>query len=78
MVSAWTPTELGMFVSLCAASIAVVLHAIQRSRCTDISCGCVHCERAAPPPDQQPDPPPPPPTSPDIPLRPTLVSMTSP
>lgn len=78
MVS-WTPTELGMFVSLCAASIAVILHAIQRSRCTDIECGCVHCERAAPPPDPQPDPPAPPPTTPDdMPLRPTIQNLTLP
>jgi hypothetical protein len=67
-----------MFVSLCAASIAVILHAIQRSRCTDIKCGCVHCERAAPPIDQQPDPPEPRPTSHGVPLRPTFVGMTSP
>ena len=75
MATAWTPTELGMFVSLCAASVAVILHAIQRSRCTDVQCGCSHCERTAPPLDSNPDPPPPPPNTP---LRPTVANLTSP
>ena len=75
MATAWTPTELGMFVSLCAASVAVILHAIQRSRCTDIQCGCIHCERTAPPLDSNPEPHPPPPNTP---LRPTVANLTSP
>ena len=54
----WTPTEISMFVSLMGASIAVVLHAIQRSRCTEIRCGCIECVRAPPPcTDEQSSPP---------------------
>ena len=68
----FTATELGMFVSLCAGSVAVILHAVQRSRCTEIDCGCMHCERAPPPIDPAPDPPAPPPASP---LRPTLANL---
>ena len=36
-----------MLISLCAASVAVVLHAIQRSKCSKISCcgSVVTCTR---------------------------------
>ena len=56
----WTPTEISMLVSLAAGSLAVVLHAVQRSRCTEVKCGCIQCIRHVPP--QQDDDAPRPPT----------------
>lgn len=55
-------TEIGMFVSLCGATVAVILHAVQRSKCTHIHCACIDCERKIPQPDLEdpPDPPNPP------------------
>jgi len=51
-----------MFVSLCGATVAVILHAVQRSKCTHIHCACIDCERKIPQPDLEdpPDPPNPP------------------
>ena len=49
-------TEIGMFVSLCGATVAVILHAVQRSKCTHIHCACIDCERKIPQPDLE-DPP---------------------
>lgn len=46
----FTPTELSMLISLCGATVAVVLHALQRSKCHKIAC-CGHlveCERDIP------------------------------
>ena len=38
-------TEVGMLVSLCGATFAVILHALFRSKCTHIHCGCIECKR---------------------------------
>ena len=51
--------EIGMFVSLCGATVAVILHAVQRSKCTHIHCACIDCERNIPQHDLE-DPPSPP------------------
>ena len=62
-------TEIGMFVSLCGATVAVILHAVQRSKCTHIHCACIDCERKIPQPDLEnpPTPPDPPIDSPNVP-----------
>ena len=39
---------LAIFVASCGSTIAMILYAIQKSRCTTISCGCVKCERQMP------------------------------
>jgi hypothetical protein len=51
-----------MFVSLCGATCAVILHALFRSKCTHIHCGYIDCERKVPTLDLEnptipPDPP---------------------
>ncbi len=67
----WTPTELGMFVSLCCASVATVIYSIQKSKCTEIKCGCVQCVRdvSSAEPDLELGEQPLPPSTPPIPLR---------
>ena len=39
---------LAIFVASCGSTIAMILYAIQKSRCTTISCGCVKCDRQMP------------------------------
>ena len=39
---------LAIFVASCGSTIAMILYAIQKSRCTTISCGCVECQRQMP------------------------------
>lgn len=36
------------FISVCASSCAVLIHAIQQSRCTHINACCVSCDRNVP------------------------------
>ncbi len=38
-------SELSLFVGAVSASIASLVLAVQKSKCTTISCGCVKCER---------------------------------
>ena len=45
-------TEIGMFTSVVAASIAAILGMTMKSRCNTIKCGCISCERDVLPPDQ--------------------------
>ncbi len=42
--------SLGVFISVCAASLSGVLHTIQQSRCRNIKlcCGMLHCDREVP------------------------------
>ena len=40
---------LAIFVASCGSTVAMILYAIQKSRCTVIRCGCVKCERQIPP-----------------------------
>ena len=40
---------LAIFVASCGSTVAMILYAIQKSRCTNIQCGCVKCERQIPP-----------------------------
>ena len=76
----WTPTELGMFVSLCCASIATVIYSIQKSKCTEIKCGCIQCIRdvSQSENDLELGEQPPPPTTPPIPLRNLQASLSPP
>ena len=39
---------LAIFVASCGSTIAMILYAVQKSRCTTISCGCVKCDRQMP------------------------------
>ncbi len=39
---------LAIFVASCGSTIAMILYAVQKSRCTTISCGCVKCDRYIP------------------------------
>ncbi len=45
-------SELSLFVGAVSASIASLVLAVQKSKCTTINCGCVNCERdlSTPPP----------------------------
>ena len=45
-------TEIGMFVSVVAASIVAILGMTMKSRCNTIKCGCVSCEREVLPPEE--------------------------
>jgi len=45
-------TEIGMFVSVVAASIVAILGMTMKSRCNTIKCGCITCERDVLPPDE--------------------------
>ncbi len=38
-------SDIGLFVSLCCASLATVIYSIQKSKCTTIQCGCIQCDR---------------------------------
>ena len=42
--------SLGVFISVCAASLSGVLHTIQQSRCKNIKlcCGLLNCDREVP------------------------------
>lgn len=42
---------LAIFVASCGSTIAMILYAVQKSRCTTISCGCVKCDRQIPVPN---------------------------
>ena len=42
---------LAIFVASCGSTIAMILYAVQKSRCTTISCGCVKCDRQMPVPN---------------------------
>jgi len=53
-------SELSLFVGAVSASIASLVIAIQKSKCTVIECGCVHCLRDV-------NPPPPPEEDPEVP-----------
>ena len=37
--------ELGVFISVCAVSVALVLRQVQQSKCRTVACGCMKCER---------------------------------
>ena len=38
-------SELSLFVGAVSASVASLIIAVQKSKCSTIDCGCVHCER---------------------------------
>ena len=44
-VSQWSPTEIGMLVSLCGASLASIIFTIQKSKCKTIKMCGAECER---------------------------------
>jgi hypothetical protein len=46
-------SELSLFVGAVTASIASLVIAIQKSKCSVIDCACVHCERNVGDPEQQ-------------------------
>ncbi len=75
----FTPTDLGMLISLCCASLATVIYSIQKSKCTEIRCGCVQCIRDVhqTEPDLELGEQPLPPTTPPVPLRNVQASLTT-
>ena len=42
-------TDIGMFISIIAASIAAIIAVTQKSRCSVIKVCCIKCEREVPP-----------------------------
>lgn len=52
--------DLSLFVGAVTASVASLILAIQRSKCTAIDCGCIHCKRAVEMTPLDHDPPSPP------------------
>ena len=44
-VSQWSPTEIGVLVSLCGASLASIIFTIQKSKCKTIKMCGAECER---------------------------------
>ena len=45
-------TDIGMFISVIAASIAAIIAVTQKSRCSVIKVCCIKCEREVPPIDE--------------------------
>ena len=65
----WNATELTLLVSAVSASLVSIIYTIQKSRCSTVDCGCIHCVRNV---EESPDIDPtmaPPPPAPQLPLR---------
>ena len=63
-------SDLSLFVGAVSASLASLILAIQKSKCSTIDCGCVHCNRVVElPPVDEPEPEPPEPMNRDAPVR---------
>lgn len=41
----WTATEWTLLCSAISASIVSIIYTVQKSRCSTVECGCIHCER---------------------------------
>lgn len=78
----YSPTDIGMLISLCCASIATLIYSTQKSKCVSIKCGCVECIRDVNQIQNDlelgelPLPPTTPPILPPIPLRNVQASLT--
>lgn len=52
-------SDLSLFVGAVSASLASLILAVQKSKCSSIDCGCVHCNRVVeltPVDEPEPDP----------------------
>ena len=74
----YSPTDIGMLISLCCASLATVIYSTQKSKCVSIKCGCVECIRDVSEIQNDLELGPLPPTTPPIPLRNVQASLTQP
>jgi len=61
--------DLSLFVGAVTASLASLILAIQKSKCTAIDCGCIHCTRVVEMVPMEGDSPNPPPARRDAPVR---------
>mgnify|MGYP003639578772 FL=1 len=69
----WNATELTLLVSAVSASLVSIIYTIQKSRCSTVDCGCIHCVRNV---EETPDIDPtmaPPPPAPHLPLRASAI-----
>ncbi len=60
LIEAFSLSELGIFIASCCASLSGLLFALSKSRCTNIKCCCVSCDRdllPVNPPTPRPDSP---------------------